>query len=116
MEKVYIKAEYRIPGEVYSSGYICISKEETKGLFALDKVTIKIQKHMLYVYLEEFDTSCYEYLPVQTYKCRIDSDTLECPNTYVLRFRNVSMQLRLLEKVSNPKFVSKIFSDYNTYF
>lgn len=116
MEKVYIKAEYRIPGEVYSNGYICISEEETKGLFALDKVTIKIKKQILYVYLEEFDPLCYEYLPVQTYKCRIDSDTLESPNTYTLHSGDTSLQLKLLERVSNPQFVSKIFSDYNTYF
>lgn len=116
MKKVYIKAEYRIPGEVYNSGYICINEEDIKGFFALDKVSIKITKGTLYFYLEEFDAFCYEYSAVQTYKCRINSDTLESPNIYTLRSGDTSLQLKLLEKVSNPKVIQEVTQNFNNLF
>lgn len=118
MEKMYIKAEYRIPGKAYSDGYICIDEYGTRAIFSLDMASILIKDDTFCLYLKEFNPDSFEYFHIKTFTCPISSNDLTYPNTYILQSRslNTNIELKLFDKVTNLHSITDIEKDFHMFF
>ena len=118
MEKMYIKAEYRIPGKAYSDGYICIDEYGTRAIFSLDMASIQIKDDTFYLYLKEFNPDSFEYFHIKTFSCPISSNELTYPCSYILQAQlsNTNIELKLINKITNLHSIPGIEKDFLEFF
>lgn len=118
MKKMYIKAEYRIPGKSYSNGNVCIDEYGTRAIFSLDMASIQIKDNILYFYLKEFDPESFNYFHIITFSCPISSNELTYPSSYILQAQssNTNIELKLIDKITNLHSIPGIEKDFLTFF
>lgn len=116
MEKIFIEANYQIPGFISNNGYICISDNYIMGIFTFDCVSIEIKEEKLHFYLAEYAPEYNSYKQSNEFISYVGFDYLECPYMYLLKSHsNVPISLKLIRKVTNPIEISKISKNFKAF-